>query len=465
MRNALLRSGLAIALCATYISVGHASDAGPPETAAAASETAPAATSLTSVAPAPPPPPVVARQLPPKSPIDRYELGPGDLLRIRFYEREDLSGDFRVRADGRIGLPMLGIFYVQGKDADELEQEIIAAFTAATARRPQVLVEVLERRPFYATGLVNKPGPYPYVPHMTVLHALTIAGGLLRTTTADTPISQLVATNKEISHLRQAEASLKRLVARHTRLTAERERRPTVQASNLLIELAGKAEAEELMSGEIRLMQQRNEALSQRKKGHAESIARIREEIRELEAQTKQTKEQVRLNTLQLDDLNELREKGLSRRPQLLQLQTLIAGYEARSLEINAAIARAHRSLEETERSMVSLDLDQKVQIEQEIVETEKQIASTELEVQEAKKLIEQMTGMPVEVATANPNADMSFTIIRYDDDRYLTIDADEKMLLRPGDILRVGLKQGGSDKANVTQRLTSQAKQGQPGH
>ena len=87
----------------------------------------------------------------------------------------------------------------------------------------------------------------------------------------------------------------------------------------------------------------------------------------------------MRLNRLQVDDLNTLAEKGLSRRTQVLQFEALIAGYEARSLEISAAIARANRTLEDTEQSLISVTLDQRVSIEQEIIDTEKLIASAEL--------------------------------------------------------------------------------------
>ena len=191
----------------------------------------------------------------------------------------------RVRPDGRVGLPMLGVFYAQGKDTDQLEEEIIFAFMAATAatRQPQVLIEVVERRPFYAAGLVNKPGPYPFVPQMTVLHAVTIAGGVLRSATANSGVTQLVNVSREITRVRQAEASLKRLIPRFARLTAERDGTASPEVPKLLIDLAGAAEAKELMGAEIGLMQHRREALEGRKRRFANSIARVRQEVRKLE--------------------------------------------------------------------------------------------------------------------------------------------------------------------------------------
>ena len=118
----------------------------------------------------------------PATAVPSYVFGPGDRLKVAFYERSDLSGEFWVRADGRISLPVIGTILVEGKDATELETDIAAAFFAATKRSAYVNVEVVERRPFYVVGFVNKPGAYPYVPGMTVVHALAIAGGVYRTT-------------------------------------------------------------------------------------------------------------------------------------------------------------------------------------------------------------------------------------------------------------------------------------------
>jgi polysaccharide export outer membrane protein len=38
-------------------------------------------------------------------------------------------------------------------------------------------VDVINYRPFYILGQVNKPGEYPYVNGMTVLNAVALAGG------------------------------------------------------------------------------------------------------------------------------------------------------------------------------------------------------------------------------------------------------------------------------------------------
>lgn len=45
---------------------------------------------------------------------------------------------------------------------------------------PDTAVEVVQYRPFYIIGQVDKPGEYPYRPGLTVLQALSVAGGMQR---------------------------------------------------------------------------------------------------------------------------------------------------------------------------------------------------------------------------------------------------------------------------------------------
>ncbi|HEY0466917.1 MAG TPA: SLBB domain-containing protein, partial [Polyangiaceae bacterium] len=48
---------------------------------------------------------------------------------------------------------------------------------------PSLSIEVINYRPFYIIGEVNKPGEYPYVNGMSILNAVALAGGY--TTRAD----------------------------------------------------------------------------------------------------------------------------------------------------------------------------------------------------------------------------------------------------------------------------------------
>jgi polysaccharide export outer membrane protein len=67
---------------------------------------------------------------------------------------------------------------VRGKTFREIEDAIENTYrTAGILTNPLVTVQPGELRPFYVMGEVNKPGEYAYRQGMTVLAALSAAGG------------------------------------------------------------------------------------------------------------------------------------------------------------------------------------------------------------------------------------------------------------------------------------------------
>lgn len=107
-----------------------------------------------------------------------YHLGPGDEVRVITVGEDQLSGDFHVSDAGNIALPMLGPLKAAGMTTTELSSEIAQeAKTRSILNDPSVSVEVTNYRPIFVLGEVNKPGQYPYQPGMTVLTAVSVAGG------------------------------------------------------------------------------------------------------------------------------------------------------------------------------------------------------------------------------------------------------------------------------------------------
>lgn len=114
----------------------------------------------------------------PPAPIGPYPLGAGDVLTIRIYDQPQLSGSYTVDASGMVDLPLIGPVRAGGGSAADLAQTIGQALrSGGMILQPSVAVEVSQYRPFYILGEVNRPGAYPFRPRMTVLTAISIAGG------------------------------------------------------------------------------------------------------------------------------------------------------------------------------------------------------------------------------------------------------------------------------------------------
>lgn len=107
-----------------------------------------------------------------------YRLVAGDKLRIEVYKDDKLSQSLQVRPDGKITLPLVGDIAAAGRTASELRDTIVTSLKEFNTN-PVVTVIVVETVPplVYVMGEVNNAGPQPLKGEMTVLQALSAAGG------------------------------------------------------------------------------------------------------------------------------------------------------------------------------------------------------------------------------------------------------------------------------------------------
>ena len=117
--------------------------------------------------------------LSPRSTVKEYVISPGDLIAIRVYNQEGMSGRPRVRVDGKISLPFVNDVQAAGLTTAALADHIAKRLKDFVVN-PVVTVSLEETRPFevYVVGEVVKAGRYPIEPNGTVLQAIAAAGGL-----------------------------------------------------------------------------------------------------------------------------------------------------------------------------------------------------------------------------------------------------------------------------------------------
>jgi polysaccharide export outer membrane protein len=112
------------------------------------------------------------------APSAQYALDTGDEVRVTAYGIEGFNNTYNVGDKGTISLPLIGDVSASGKTVDQLQDAIAAALLAKQiVNAPNVNVQISQYRPFYVVGEVKKPGEYPFRPGMTVLTALSVAGG------------------------------------------------------------------------------------------------------------------------------------------------------------------------------------------------------------------------------------------------------------------------------------------------
>ena len=116
--------------------------------------------------------------LPPPVTTGVYHLGPGDRVRVIVYGDKELSDVFAIGDDGLIALPLAGSVTASGRTPSQLADAIAANLKQrGMIEDPSVAVEVAAYRPIFILGEVVRPGQYPYEPDMTVIAAVSLAGG------------------------------------------------------------------------------------------------------------------------------------------------------------------------------------------------------------------------------------------------------------------------------------------------
>jgi polysaccharide biosynthesis/export protein len=107
-----------------------------------------------------------------------YVIGVGDSISIRVYEQEGLSGDLKVRRDGKIALPLLGEIVAAGKRPLELSRELEGRWKEFVVS-PRVTINVTSSQPVVVTvvGEVSRVGTLTLDPPARLVEALAQSGG------------------------------------------------------------------------------------------------------------------------------------------------------------------------------------------------------------------------------------------------------------------------------------------------
>lgn len=107
-----------------------------------------------------------------------YIIGPEDLISIRVWREPENSGQFVVRPDGKISVPLVGEIQAAGMTPEKLSLSIAESLQKVMVH-PEVTVgvEKVNSKKYYIQGEVNRPGSYPLVIDTTILEALVNAGG------------------------------------------------------------------------------------------------------------------------------------------------------------------------------------------------------------------------------------------------------------------------------------------------
>jgi polysaccharide biosynthesis/export protein ExoF len=368
-----------------------------------------------------------------------YVLGVGDQLAVKVLGREDLSGDFVIGASGDLALPLIGAVPSEGSTVEDVRQMLEERFSQAMGTRPDVTVDISRFRPFYILGNVRTPGAYPYVPRMTVLHAIALAGGEL---VVDQRAYQFV---QDAAIARNEIGALKRrrdgLLARRALLAAEQSGASEIDFPD---ELESRPEVAEILEKEREIFRTRSNATAQDLQGLERQAEVFNEEIEALEGQREAIERQMRLVDGDIAAVQDLVRRNLAPRPRLTEQQRERAELDRESRELGAFLARARQGHVNALESVKNRRAEQLRDVAVELQEINHDLDQLAIELAGAReRAVLASASLAQEQAASQKPAISRYVIVRQGDTGPIVVEADPLTALRADDVLQVQIADG----------------------
>lgn len=132
-----------------------------------------------------------------------YKIAPMDMVTVKVFKSEDLTGDYQVDLAGNISMPLIGQIPAANLTTAELDRELTRVLGQKYFEHPDVAVGIKAstRRSVTVDGAVRQAGTFPMAGSTSLMQAVALAGG----TTEDANIRR-IAVFRTISGQRQAAA-------------------------------------------------------------------------------------------------------------------------------------------------------------------------------------------------------------------------------------------------------------------
>ncbi|EUB97723.1 polysaccharide export protein [Rhizobium sp. CF080] len=266
-----------------------------------------------------------------------YRLQPGDTLQVWIAQEPDLTREAVIAPDGWLSFPLAGHIQSAGLSLSELEAQLLDRLKAYFNDRPNLTIML---RPngqnpqlIYVLGEVATPGAYPYRANMTVLHGISVAGGVYRAALLAADQDRSVVVKREVEH---SQKRLQELRARIIRLEAEMRGEKSIGTAEALA-------ADPALAQEQSLLNARTEARTMEEKAQAQANELSERNSLAMQEQADTMTKRLELARRRLQSISGLVAKGVTEGSQQMVQEGTIAELEGQISRMTSEIAVAER--------------------------------------------------------------------------------------------------------------------------
>ncbi len=380
-----------------------------------------------------------------------YRLGPEDKVRLKVFEwrpSQDLvfewkalNDEFTVNATGMLSIPLAGDVPVQG-----LQLEQVSRLVAERLRQhmglsvpPDASVDIVQYRPFYVAGDVAHPGHFPYHPGLTVLEAVAIAGGVLRS--GDPGLMRLgrevISGEGELTQFAQDTNAFR---IREARLQAEVDGIDhIVLPPDLRRPLTGRGS--EVLKAETTIFEARLLALRTQTEALTGLKAFLAKEVESIDAQLVTVDTQMQLINKELTSVTSLVDKGMAVAPRQLALERSVAQTQSDRLGMQTSKLRVQEEISKTDIALIQLTNSRSTDASIELRDTQLKLDDLAGKAETSERLLyEARITAPGLIAERLRKGALAptYVIVRPRDGRAEDLAASDDMPMEPGDTVKV---------------------------
>jgi protein involved in polysaccharide export with SLBB domain len=380
-----------------------------------------------------------------------YRLGAQDKVRIKVYEwrpaRDEIyewtafKAEYTVNPSGFLSLPLLGDVAADGLSTKQLAQDLGARLKDRMGflEPPDVTVEVVEFRPFYVVGAVEKPGEYPYRPGLTVLGAYAIAGGKQRNGLGTLRLERESISTRGDLHSFDLESQA--LQARMARLKAELDDAAEINWPQQIKRRMEDPALTETFKQEQLVFDTRREAHQTQVDALKQLQSYLDKEVLSLDKQLQVHETATNSVRAELDMVMKLYKKGLTAAPRKLALERNMAQVDGERLRLEASLMRARQEISKTKIAIVDLQAKRSSDISTEMQKTQARIDEIKARAETSKNLLYETEVLAPQLMASEENAKLQqpvFKILRKGQVASSEQVVSQDAIVNPGDTIMV---------------------------
>ncbi|TGQ65554.1 MAG: sugar ABC transporter substrate-binding protein [Mesorhizobium sp.] len=390
----------------------------------------------------------VSLALPRLAAADEYHLGSQDKLTVRIAEWQTVEGTFRdwsavngeytVGPAGTLSVPFVGELPAAGKTTAEVAAAIGEALQhkLALSDKPEASVEMAQFRPFYISGEVQNPGQFPYVPDLTVLKAISVAGGIRRTADYGPQLGKDLVTAK--GNFDISDDLRVRLIVKRARIDADLAGKTSFDPPK---EVEGDPRLPAIVADEMTILNADQKALKLKLEALDDLKGVLQGEIDSLQKKIANQQKQVDLAQQQLASIGPLAQKGLVANARLLDSQQSVTDLQGKILDYETAILTAKQSISKATQDAIDAQNTLSSSLAANRQQTEADLNEAALKANMQKGLIAQATDPATTAAITNDQQPtLLYSLVRAVDGKTSEIAAKEDTPVLPGDVIKIKL-------------------------